>query len=363
MSRYATSFCYNLEKQTKGPRRGIEMQNIRLRSCAKINLSLGICGRRNNGYHDIESFMQAVGMYDDMFLADTDDIEEADIEDGIYFSERINLGTIGVTLCINDATVGPAEDNLAVKGIRALVAELRRRGIDYPAELSVIISKKLPVAAGIAGGSGNAACAMLGLNSFAEESLSLRELMEIGAGVGADVPFSIMMNAAMNRAVLDELDGIEEASIAAEVSGIGEIVKPADPIERYAILVNPGVKVSTKEVYEAIDALPVGKRKVKGLWKNVMEAYTLKAYAEAGELKAFLDSLNAEHVLMSGSGPTMVAYYTTLENATIDLRTIKGEASRVGRNWRVWLTETGKEKTDDGFSAVWTEAPEGDCIS
>ncbi len=319
------------------------MDFIRMKSCAKINLSLDVLRRRKNGYHDIESLMQGVGMYDVVFISDDDDPQFVDIDSGVYATQEIWVEGVRVTFAINRLELVMGTDNLALKGIRALAPEFKKRGVEHTRYMSLIIDKRLPIAAGIAGGSGNAAVAMLGWNYIEGNPLSLRELMEIGAQVGADVPFSVMMNAAMNREELADLPGIEEASVAAMTSGIGDVVEPVESIHRHVIMVNPGVAVSTREVYEAIDALPKDAREPKGLWHNMMEGYTLEAYEEARELKAYLESLNAEHVLMSGSGPTVVAYYGTEETAEEDFIKLKDEICRKGRAWQMWLTETGKE--------------------
>ncbi len=179
---------------------------------------------------------------------------------------------------------------------------------------------------------------MLALNAMCENPLSLRELMDIGASVGADVPFSIMMNARMNEDVLTGLAGLDEASVSARMQGIGEIVEPMEPIERYIIMANPGIAVSTKEVYEAIDSLPENKRIKLGLWGNMMEAYTLESYDEADKLKAKMEScLNADKVLMSGSGPTMVAYYSDKDKWLADCE----HEDWIEEGWRVWPSTTG----------------------
>lgn len=122
------------------------------------------------------------------------------------------------------------------------------------------------------------------------------------------------------------------------MQGIGEIVEPIEPIERYIIMANPGIAVSTKEVYEAIDSLPENKRIKLGLWGNMMEAYTLESYDEADKLKAKMEAcLNADKVLMSGSGPTMVAYYSDKDKWLADCE----HKDWIEEGWRVWPSTTG----------------------
>lgn len=336
------------------------MQAIEIKAHAKINLSLDIIGRRADGYHDIDSVMQGIGLCDLVRV-------EAGRADCDFPHIECSYGSSLIHLYMNAKGLEPSEDNLAIKGAKAFLnamdstslkgteavsnsegnassqnsmnsARPTNSGIEALREFSIIIDKKLPISAGIAGGSGNSAVTMLALNAMYENPLSLRELMDIGASVGADVPFSIMMNARMNEDVLTGLAGLDEASVSARMQGIGEIVEPIEPIERYIIMANPGIAVSTKEVYEAIDSLPENKRIKLGLWGNMMEAYTLDSYDEADKLKARMEAcLNADKVLMSGSGPTMVAYYSDKDKWLADCE----HEDWIEEGWRVWPSTTG----------------------
>ena len=170
--------------------------------------------------------------------------------------------------------------------------------------------------------------------------------MEAGAKVGADVPFSIMMNAYLNADELKGLPQLEEASCAAIVSGIGEVVEAVMPRPHFVILFNPGIAVSTKEVYEAID------RKLEGAelaqreadvnrFYNELELYTLTHYREVQNLVSRIrEYLHADEVLMSGSGPTVAAYYTDETRFEADYEAL--EAARwVEPTWRYWKTKSG----------------------
>ena len=212
--------------------------------------------------------------------------------------------------------------------------------------ISIEIDKKLPVAAGIAGGSGNAAVVMLGVNHLLGSPLSMRDLMEVGVKVGADVPFSIMMNACLNADELKGLPQLGEASCAAIVSGIGEVVEAVMPRPYFVILFNPGIAVSTKEVYEAID------RKLEGAelaqreadvnrFYNELELYTLTNYREVQNLVSRIrEHLHADEVLMSGSGPTVAAYYTEETRFEADCEALES-ARWVEPTWRYWKTKSG----------------------
>ena len=166
------------------------MESIKLNAHAKLNLSLEVVGKRPDGYHNIVSLMQGIG------LCDAVTIKKCPQNGTKYNLPHCTINGHVVYLCTDEKTIPTDMHNLALKGIAALAEASDARLPD--ADLIVEIEKRLPVAAGIAGGSGNAAAAMLGLNALADYPLSLRELMAVGAGVGADVPFSIFMNAAAN---------------------------------------------------------------------------------------------------------------------------------------------------------------------
>ena len=306
------------------------MEKIVLNAYAKINLSLTVTGRRDDGYHNIRSLMQGIDLCDVIKITKC-------VENGTKYNlPHCTIDGIVVYLCTDAKTIPLDMSNLALKGIAAVLGVL------------VTIDKKLPVAAGIAGGSGNAAACMLGVNALMGSPFSLRELMKTGARVGADVPFSLMMNARCNAGALAALEGIEEASSAAWTGGIGDIVDPAEPMLRHVILANPGIAVSTKAAYEAIDAVmaELGYNRVLDeypLFVNDFESYTLRAYQEAQRLKSLMQKeLSADIVLMSGSGPTMAAYYTDPELAGEDFARMNDIAEREA-GWRVWLTVTGNK--------------------
>ena len=169
--------------------------------------------------------------------------------------------------------------------------------------------------------------------------------MRAGAGVGADVPFSLMMNAAKNGDVLAGLGGIEEASTAAWIGGIGDIVVPAEPMQYHVVMANPGIAVSTKSAYEAIDAIKTGAEEETAeypLLVNDLELYTLRDYPEAGRLRSVMqEELGADAVLMSGSGPTMIAYYRDGQRAEEGFARMS-TICETEELWRTWKTTTGQ---------------------
>lgn len=319
---------------------------IELNAYAKINLSLVVTGRREDGYHNIRSLMQGIDLYDVIRISKCP-------ENGTKYNlPHCTIDGVVVYLCTDVETIPTDMSNLALKGIKAVLDEYMGGQSDRDEcgdthELSggllVCIEKRLPVAAGIAGGSGNAAACMLGLNALLGNPMSLRGLMRAGARVGADVPFSLMMNAARNGDVLAGLEGLDEASTAAWIGGIGDIVEPADPEPWHVVMANPGIAVSTKAAYEAIDAIMAGSTAEPELFPmfiNDLESYTLRDYPEAARLKVVMQKeLNADIVMMSGSGPTMIAYYKDRGRAEEDFARMLSICENE-QTWRTWMCMT-----------------------
>ena len=315
------------------------MDKITLNAHAKINLSLEIIGKRPDGYHDIVSFMQGLG------LRDVLSIEKCTQKATKYNLPHCTVNGIVVYLCTDAKTIPTDMDNLAFRAVKVFTDALGESKHEYYGladTMLIDIRKDLPVSAGIGGGSANAAACLLGLNEMTGRPFTLRELMRIGGTFGADVPFSTFMNAYRNRKVLAGLEGIEESSDAAWTAGIGDIVEAAESVPRYVIMANPGTAVLTKAAYKAFDEIGYTDRESAGkLFVNDMEKYTLKADKKAASLKKFmLERLDADEVLMSGSGPTMVAYYKDIDKAGKGIATI-AEMAVTDASIRAWLTDTG----------------------
>ena len=315
------------------------MDKITLNAHAKINLSLEITGKRPDGYHDIVSFMQGLGLHDVL------SIEKCTQKATKYNLPHCTVNGIVVYLCTDAKTIPTDMDNLAFRAVKVFTDARGESEYEYfglTDTLLIDIRKDLPVSAGIGGGSANAAACLLGLNEMTGRPFTLRQLMKIGGTFGADVPFSTFMNAYRNRKVLAGLEGIEESSDAAWTEGIGDIVEAAESVPRYVIMANPGTAVLTKAAYKAFDEIGYTDPECAGkLFVNDMEKYTLKADKKAASLKRFmLERLDAEEVLMSGSGPTMVAYYKDIVKAGKGIATI-AEMAVTDASIRAWLTDTG----------------------
>ncbi|MGQ9497393.1 MAG: 4-(cytidine 5'-diphospho)-2-C-methyl-D-erythritol kinase [Desulfotomaculales bacterium] len=248
-----------------------------VRAFAKINLILDVLGKREDGYHEIASVMQSLALCD-----------------YITFEEAQDL-----VLTVEGETVPAGPENLIYRAAEALR--------DFSGEAgrgaAIHLEKHIPVAAGLGGGSADAAATLLGLNELWRLGLSRAELMTVAAGLGADVPFCLVGGTGLVR-------------------GKGEIVTPLPPAPAMGVvLAVPPLGVSTAEVYARFDATPVRKRpdteamvralragKVKEVAArlgNVLEAVTFAMHPELRELKQAVLDAGALGALMSGSGPVV----------------------------------------------------------
>ena len=252
------------------------------RAYGKINLSLDVQGRLDNGYHQVRMIMQTVDLFDRLILGDRDEP--------------------GISLKTNLSFLPCDENNLCYKAASLLMDEFGvKRGV------SIDLEKRIPVAAGMAGGSTDAAAVMVGVNRLFSLGLKKEELMERGVKIGADVPYCVMRGTALSE-------------------GIGEILTPLPAmVECPVVIAKPPVSVSTKFVYgslkadeitdhpkvddmiEAIKAHDL--RGVAGTMANVLESVTIPEYPVIGQIKEFLLAHGALNSLMSGSGPTVFALF------------------------------------------------------
>lgn len=271
------------------------MKFLEIKSFAKINLSLDVLGSLEGGYHEVETVMQTVSLYDRINL-------------------KVNEGSnFDIKLDTNKSFLPKDNRNLAYKA-----ASLMKERYDIKGSFDIYIEKRIPVAAGLAGGSSNAAAVIIGINELLNLKLSLDEMLSLGKELGTDIPFLIYT-------------GLKKEQVCIGVNR-GEILKPiSSKFFSNLVLAKPRFGVSTKEVYEGIDKIkeyphPNHKeliedlednnhKKVYSNMINVLENYTLKEYKEVKELKAKMIAEDAEFALMSGSGPTVVGFYNSKEKA------------------------------------------------
>ena len=314
-------------------------QQITVYSYGKINLSLDVLGVTADGYHEVEMIMQAIMLHDHVL------IKWDPFESGSRLNEDGDEARI-IDLHTDVPYVPDDNRNIAYKAA-ALMLELFP---ENKGRISIDIKKRIPVAAGLAGGSGNGAAVIMGLARLWKLDLPLDELMDIGARLGSDVPFSIMSQAACNSMFGYKSDKM--AATCALATGRGTHLKPLKALPSWVLLAKPPLSVSTAEVYKGIDSCMINSRpdnvrlaeaisagNKEGMRQNminVLENYTLQRYYKVNTLKKCIEksTTNDEIVLMTGSGPTIFALCDSREEG-------KELGKRIGRKGsHVILTRT-----------------------
>ena len=293
------------------------MKEMKVSSYAKINFSIDVTGILENGMHTVDMIMHQIDFYDDVNLSFSEEGEKS-------------CGDVNITLTTNRRYLPTDQRNLAYKAAELMIENYKER---IPGgDLSLHIHKRIPVAAGMAGGSGNGAAVLHGLNALWNLDLSLEELCELGSQLGSDVPFCVMGQARMNFHLPRKVRKDSLAVSCARATGTGTTLEPLQSVKKAVVIAKPPIGVSTKEVYQGIDHCEIGQRpdndamciaiKEKDPAEflnqciNVLECYTLEAYPEVKALKnCLLEDQRAEKVLMSGSGPTVFALYQRIAEA------------------------------------------------
>ena len=265
------------------------MNHIQLKCRAKINLSIDVLGKRTDGYHLVEMIMQTINLFDIIKIFSLE-------EDKIIIESNSN-------------DIPLDSSNIVYKAV-----DLIKQKFNIKKGAKIYIEKNIPIAAGMAGGSSNAAAILIGLNKLWGLNLDQNELKDLGLQLGADVPFCI-----------------EGGSSLAE--NIGEKLKKIDGLSQDAFILvcKPELFVSTKEIYEAIDSKIIDKRpdnkllikllkenNIRLLSKkmyNVLEEVTKEKYPVIKEIEKIMMDNNALGSMMSGSGPTVFGIYEIREDA------------------------------------------------
>ena len=261
---------------------------MRLQAFAKINLGLDVLGKREDGYHEVRMIIQTIRMYDQLDMRKS-------VEPGIH-------------LTTNKKYIPVDENNLVWRA-----AKLMMDTCGIMEGVSIHLHKVIPVAAGMAGGSSDAAATLVGMNRLFHCGLSKEKLMELGVQIGADVPYCVLRGTAL-------------------AEGIGEKLTVLPPMPDCWILIGkPGISVSTKYVYTTLDlntdtvhpdidgmkkALEDGN--LYGITErmgNVLQDVTIPAYPEVERIKEQMKALGAVNAMMSGSGPTVFGIFDNEEKA------------------------------------------------
>lgn len=279
------------------------MNKIQLKAFAKINLTLDVLGVLDNGYHELSMIMQQILLCDDVQVK--------------WIGS--DSGGINIELSTNRKYLPTDDRNLAYKAA-ALMAE--KYGQDKNGTIRIDIKKRIPVAAGLAGGSSNAAAVFHAMNMLWGLDLDVAALCDIGKGLGSDIPFCIMGQAAGNDQLKSVFEGDPLACHCALATGTGTDLRPITGLKSHLVLSKPNIGVSTAEVYRGIDEMTIEdrpdnaamiealeKKDTKVLSKNlinVLENFTLNHYPIVMYTKDKLKELCPSGcVLMSGSGPTV----------------------------------------------------------
>ena len=315
------------------------MKKVQLRAYAKINLSLDVLGILENGFHQVEMVMQQILLCDDIMVRwDPQDPQDAHrTADGRKHStgrspqrrpdpqhdrktDPQNAGdTIAIRLSTNKYFLPTDERNLAYRAA-SLMAE--KYAGDRRGTIIIDIKKRIPVAAGLAGGSSNAAAVIHAVRKLWDLDLTLEDLCRTGAQLGSDVPFCIMGQAAANKALKPDFAKDPLACHCALATGTGTDLKPLKGLRSHLVLSKPPLSVSTAKVYQGIDSVeipehPDNDELIRGLAANstalikknminVLENYTLKHYPIVMYTKNKMQKMcSPGSVLMSGSGPTV----------------------------------------------------------
>ena len=263
-------------------------QPLELKAYAKVNLGIDVIGKRPDGYHEVRMIMQTVKLYDRITMEKND-------------SGNIILSTNLPYLPVN-------EKNLVYRAI-----DMIRNAYGITDGVTASIVNRIPIAAGMAGGSSDAAAAFVGMNQLFHLGITQQELMDYGVKLGADIPYCIMRGTALSE-------------------GIGEILTPLPPIPNcWFLIVKPTFSMSTKFVYENLylDEIAVHpdidgmkealyQRDLIGVtdrMENVLEQVTKKHYPAIGEIKDIMRKEGALNALMSGSGSTVFGIFKSKETA------------------------------------------------
>ena len=295
----------------------LQKQELELRSYAKINLALDVTGTRPDGYHSVDTIMQRVSLSDLIRIRWQEQAGDAgDCKDPVQ-----------IVLSTNKSYLPTDQRNLAYKAAQAMLEKAEACGQKKMGLLTIRIEKRIPVAAGLGGGSGNCAAVMIGLNRLWKLQQSTKQLCAIAEQLGSDIPFCVLTQNTSYRCALG--------------SGRGEKLQVLRyPLRKYLVLAKPAFGVSTREVFAGIDDCVITEHPDMKLLKkalmrrqdeeiyrnmiNVLEVYTLAHYPRVKALKdAIAATDGVRKVLMSGSGPTVIGVYDSFGAAKRACREIR----------------------------------------
>jgi len=257
-----------------------EMQRL---APAKINLSLHVLGKRPDGYHDLASVMQKISIYDELTFSRLD---------------------VGIKLCCPGTDLPTDGKNLVYRAARAIFQHA-----GYTGGVEIVLTKKIPSAAGLGGGSSDAAATLVALNDLCSLNVSQSDLLKLGAKLGADVPFFVFGSRAFATGIGDEL----------------QVLPDFPPLN--IILINPAFELSTRKVYENLNLALTKKKNNYSIPRfyalgdvirelhNDLEAVSFRMHPQLNAFKQLLLDEGALGALMSGSGPTLFGIFADEKSA------------------------------------------------
>jgi 4-diphosphocytidyl-2-C-methyl-D-erythritol kinase len=271
-----------------------------LESPAKVNLRLEILKKRKDGYHELKTILQKISLHDQLRFS-------LKKEKGIF----INSTNPGLPI---------GKGNLIYQAVQSIIEKS-----DYRGGVDIQIEKKIPLGAGLGGGSSNAAATLMALNQLLRMGLSRKELKGIGLGIGTDVPFFLFKGTAIG-------------------SGIGERLKKIELPNLWYILIYPNFEVSTKWAYQNyiltkrrfhinLNKLLKNPEGISRIFWNDLEEVVSKRYPEIGIMKNMLCSVGALGALMTGSGPTVFGIFSEERGASEAYKRVKRMVKVKG--WKV----------------------------
>ncbi|MCH5274661.1 MAG: 4-(cytidine 5'-diphospho)-2-C-methyl-D-erythritol kinase [Lachnospiraceae bacterium] len=276
----------------------MQKDSLEIKAYAKINLGLDVLRRRPDGYHEVRMIMQTVGIYDTLILKK--------IEQGIALT--VSMSPDETNPPGGEGEVPDNEENLCYRA-----AKLIKETYDIKEGVSISLMKRIPVAAGMAGGSTDAAAVLKGMNSLFGLGLSEETLQELGVKLGADIPYCIKGGTVLAEGIGEKLTGLFDAP------------------DCFLLVAKPDISVSTKYVYENLKpdtlesrpdidgmmaAIQAGSLDgILGCMENVLQSVTEAKYPVISSLKQQMEAQGAAKAMMSGSGPTVFGIFKEEEKA------------------------------------------------
>jgi len=276
------------------------INTLHLESPAKVNLRLEILRKREDGYHEIRTIFQKISLHDTL-----------------HFSLKRRRG---IRITVDHPGLPTGKRNLVYQAVRSILERS-----DYEGGVDVIIEKRIPLGAGLGGGSSNAATTLKAVNQLLKMNLKRKELKEAGAKIGADVPFFLFEGSAIG-------------------SGVGERLRKIELPTLWYILIYPNFEVSTRWAYQNFiltktkyhfnlhKLLKTPEGIVRLLW-NDLESVVSSEYSETRIMKRMLTSVGAMGAIMTGSGPTVLGIFPGEKKATEACQLLKRMVR--GRGWKV----------------------------